>query len=304
MTTQTNTRPLSKIIGEMAVIASVHASTPGMTRLDRQASIKSDRAHGAKEGVSKTNVSRMPGAEVPLEAIKVIDRQGRKLLLSMTTQWGLDRRLLPNIFIGDFGGKFEDLRRERDVLVRAFLADAKLYLAQAKTNLGSYSVQPPTLDELKASFSFGFDLSPVPDVDAYSTADKELEKAMKAQFADDVAASFRDAQTDLMQRLAEPLENLIDRMQEYDKREAKKEKGEEVGKEGTFKKTVVTNITDMAKLVRHFNFTNDPKIEEIAAKLDVFTQVDHEVLTKRGDVRKAVAARAAEIRSSLGAWVG
>jgi len=300
---QTQSRPLSKIIGEMAVIASVHASTPGMTRLDKAASIKSDKAHGAKEGVSKTSVTRMPGAEVPLEAIKVIDRQARKLLASMTTQWGLDRRLLPNVFIGDFSGKFADLASERDVLVKQFLADAKLYLAQAKTNLGSYAVQPPTMDELRNSFDFGFDLSPVPDVDAYSTADKELENAMKERFDIDVSTAFQQAQQDLMQRLAEPLENLIDRMQAYDERERKKEKGEEVGKEGTFKKSVVTNITDMAKLVRHFNFTNDPKIEQIAEKLDVFGQVDHDVLTRRGDVRKAVAARAAEIRANLSAWV-
>ena len=303
MNAKTQSRPLSKIIGEMSVIASVHASTPGMTRLDKQASLKSDRDHGAKEGIGKTSVTRMPGAEAPMEEIKALDRQGRKLLMSYTTQWGLDRRLLPNVYIGEFSGKFEDLRRVRDVLVKQFLMDAKLYLAQAKTNLGSYAVQPPTMDELINAFDFGFDLSPVPDVDAYSTADKALEQAMKARFDDDVAASFHNAQRDLMLRLAEPLENLIDRMKEYDRREERKANGEDVGKTGTFKKSVVTNITEMAKLVRHFNFTNEPKIEAIAEKLEVFNQIDHDTLTAYPHVRKAVAERAAEIRKGLGAWV-
>jgi hypothetical protein len=47
-------KPLSKILGEMSVVAAVHVSSLGTTRLDRTASAQSDRAHNAMMGAGRT----------------------------------------------------------------------------------------------------------------------------------------------------------------------------------------------------------------------------------------------------------
>src|SRR5262245_5676523 len=95
-------KPLSKVLGELAVLASIRASALGMTKLDRQASADSDIAHKAEAGISKVSVTRLPGAEADVDAIKTKARKGRSILMAHTTQWGFDRRLLPNQNIGDF----------------------------------------------------------------------------------------------------------------------------------------------------------------------------------------------------------
>ena len=298
------TKPLSLLIGEMAVIACVQTTALGMTKLDRNASAEADVAHKAKAGTGKLTVSRMPGAEAKVAGIKVVHRQARDLLISFTTQWGADRRLLPNIYIGDFAGEFDSLTREHDTLVGEFVANASTYIAAAKRNLGSYEVEPPTEAEIAGAFSLNFELTPVPDVSSYSIANKEMERQLKARFEDDIKHSYEQAHKDLLKRLAVPLEGLVERMTAYDARERRKKKGGSVDKEGTFKSTVITNITDISAIFRAFNMTNDKALALIADKLDAFDGVEHKDLTASKELRDDMSKRAAEIREMLEPWLG
>ena len=84
-----NTKPLSKVVGELAVLSRIRSSSLGMSRLDRQASLDSDAAHQAKRGAAKTNVSRMPGCESVVDDIKKDHRLARDMLIGYTTQWGV-----------------------------------------------------------------------------------------------------------------------------------------------------------------------------------------------------------------------
>lgn len=297
------TKPLSEVIGEMAVVACVQATSLGMTKLDKQASEQSDAQHNAKRGTGKVNVVRLPGAELAVASLKAVQRRARLLLASYTTQWGADRRLLPNVFIGDFAGEFDKLRREHDELRDNFVANAQSYIAAARQNLGSYQVLPPDEDEIALAFTLGFDLQPVPDVKNYEIGNKELEAQLKARFERDIQASFVEAQKDLLRRLAEPLENLIERMKQYDARERRKKKTKVADKAGTFKETVVTNITDIAKIFSAFNLTGDPLLTRIAEQLDAFDGIEHKDLTRSKDLRDDCARRAADIRGMLGQWL-
>lgn len=297
-------KPLSKIIGEVAVLASVRTSALGMTKLDKEASKDSDSSHAARAGTARVNVNRLPGAESAVDAIKKQHTHARNLLQSYTSQWGSDRRLLPNVHIGEFTGKFDVIQREHNWLVAEFMKNATVYIQQAERNLGNYDVTPPSMDEIKNAFALEFDLAPVPDISAYTTGDSALEQAMKKRFEADIVAAYEGAQKDLFKRLAEPLKNLIDRMAAYDEREELKAKNIDVGRTtGTFKSTVITNIQDIAKVFRSFNLTNDPFFDDIAEHLEGFSNIEHEDLTKSQELRAAVAKKAADIRSMLTAWL-
>lgn len=303
MNKSTNTKPLSKVVGELAVLACIKTSALGMTKLDKQASTESDQAHGAKTGAGKLNVSRLPGVEDVVSDIKKEHRQARLALDAYTTAWGDDRRLLPNLYIGDFAGEFDVIQRSHNDKVAAFVANASAYIKKAQANLGSYAVAPPSEDEIAHAFSLTFDLSPVPDVGAYSINDAKLQKMLQERFEEDIRASFQEAQKDLMRRLAKPLENLVDRMGAYDEREQLKGKDIDVGKSGTFKQTVISNVTDIAQIFDAFNFMKDPLLISISQKLAAFQGIEHKDLVRSKDLREVTAKKAAEIRSMLGEWL-
>ena len=245
----------------------------------------------------------MPGCESVVDDIKKDHRLARDTLNARTTQWGEDRRLLPNIYIGDFAGEFDVIRRSHDDKVKAFVSKAKHYIAESQKNLGSYAVAPPTEDEIAESFFLQFDMEPVPDVGAYSTNDKNLQKMLQERFEEDIKASFAESQKDLLTRLAAPLDNLITRMKQYEEREQLKSKDITVGKAGTFKSTIITNITDIAEIFDAFNFAKDPLLMEISKSLRAFDGIEHQDLVKSKDLREVTAAKAAEIRGMLGDWL-
>jgi Xaa-Pro aminopeptidase len=251
----------------------------------------------------KGMVTRMPAVVQEVADIKSDHRAARDLLEGYTTQWGGDRRLLPNMFIGDFTGEFDLILRRHNDKVARFVGNADRYIAESQVDLGSYTIAPPTKEEIASSFSLSFDLAPVPDVGSYSTNDQKLQKMLQERFEADIRASFQEAQKDLMQRLAKPLENLIDRMAAYEERQELKAKDITVGKSGTFKATVVSNVTDIAKIFDAFNMTKDPLLMEISRRLHAFDDIEHEDLVRSKQLRDVTAAKAAEIRSMLGDWL-
>ena len=299
----TNAKPLSKMIGELAVVACIQTTALGMSKLDKQASSEADQAHAAKQGAGKLNVSRMPGCEEPVAEIKKVHRDARDMLISKTTQWGPDRRLLLNMNIGEVAGEMDVLQREHKKLVDRFVDNAASYIAKAKANLGSYNIEPPTEDEIAMAFSMNFDITPVPDVSSFSTNDKKLEQQLKERFEKDIESQYQEAQKDLLKRLAKPIENLVTRMSAYEEREALKAKKITVGKEGTFKSTIISNITDIASIFDGFNITKDPLLMEIGKKLHAFDGIEHTDLVKSKELREVTAKKAAEIRELLGDWL-
>lgn len=298
-----NGKPLSKVIGEVAVLASVKTSTLGMSRVDKRASVESDQAHGATSGASKVNVKRLPGAEDAVDLIKKQHTKARVLVDKYTTQWGDDRHLLPNVYIGDVMGEFDVISRDHNKLVSQFVDNATSYITKAQQNLGSYKIDLPSVREISNAFNLELMLAPVPDISAYTAGNSELEKHMKARFEDDIREAYQGAVKDLMQKLADPLENIVDRMKAYDERQLLKEKDIDVGKTGTFKKTIMSNVQDIAKVFRSFNMVGDPAMEAIAQHLEGFANIEHKDLTGSQELRKAVADKAAEIRGMLGGWL-
>lgn len=297
------TQSLSQIIGSMAVMAAVQAKSLGMTRLDKQASIESDVAHGAIRGAGKTSVNRLPGAKAAVDAIKATHSQARTLVAGWTSRWGEDRRLLMNEHIGEVGALFEEIRVEHDRLRDQFVADSWAYIHRAHQDLGSYTVAPPSQDEIAHAFSLSLEMSPVPNIDAWTGGGGALEQSMRKRFEADIKAAWDGAQKDLLKRLIEPLDKLVERMNAYEERELLKEKDIDVGKEGTFKATVVTNITDIGRIFRSFSQIGDPVITEFADRLEAFEGIGHADLTKSAQLRAATAKQAADIRASLSAWL-
>lgn len=291
---------LSTLLSQVSTIGSIKAKALGLSRLDKDATRKSERDHNAKEGVARLNVSRLAGAEDKVKNIVSKHNEARVLLAENTTAWG-DRRLLPNTLLEKFMLPWGVIKREHDELVEQFKADAPRLIAEAENNKGSFNVQIPTLDEIDDAFSLTFNLEPVPDVSTYKSGnlDKAVEKILKERFEANIKAAYTEAQGDAVRRLAKPLEKLVEKMAAYDEREQVKVKGAAVDKTGTFRDTIVGNIQEIAEVFGQWNLTNDPVMKRLDDQLSAFANIAADDLRASHDLRKDVSTRAARILDEI-----
>lgn len=294
---------ISALLSQVATVAAVKASALGLTRTDKQASAESERDHNAMRGIARVAVSRLAGAETRIKEIRSIQAQARDVLGSHTTAWG-DRRLLPNVNIELFLKAWGGVKADFDRLVLALASDAPQLVAAAETNLGDFQVEPPTVEEIQNAFSLEFTLEPIADTSNYtSTLDKTMEDKLKERFEVDMQAAYLAAQRDALTRLAEPLQAAIDRLALYDKREHSKANGIDVGREGYFRDSLVTNITQIAAVFDSFNLTGDPVLKKISDQLDAFSGIEAEDLRNSKELRADTSRRAKAILDQLGDWL-
>lgn len=291
---------ISSLLAKVSTITSVRTSSLGLSRIDKSASKETEMRHNSMSGIAKVNVSRLAGAEDRVKEIVSIQKEGREVLNAMTTAWG-ERRLLPNTLLEDFLKAWHPINARHAGKVNALIADAPQLIEQAQMNKGSFDVQVPTIDEIATGFKLEYTLEQVPDVTAFATTglDKKVEELLKARFEANIQASYTDAQSDAVRRLAKPLENLVERMTAYDQRETDAAKGLEVGKTGFFRDSVISNVQEIADVFGQWNLTGDPVIKRLDDALAAFSNIAADDLRNHKDLRQDTAKRAAAILEEI-----
>lgn len=296
--TNTNQQSMSGLLSQVATVATVKATALGLWRADKQASLESDRAHGAKAGAGKTSASRFAGAEGRIKEITDEQQAGRDCLKGRTTAWG-ERRLLPNTNIEPFLKEWMPIKARFDAKVQALADDAPRLINEALYNKGSYNVEPPTIDEIRDAYSLEFTMEAIPDASKFqsSNLDKAVEAELKRRFEADIAGAYQQAQKDALKRLAEPLGNFVKRVGEFD------HKLDTDGKGARLYESVITNVQDIANVFASFNLTGDPSMDKLTQELDIFRGVDIEALKGSKDLRDATSRKAQAILEGLGDWI-
>lgn len=291
---------ISELLSQVSTVASVKASTLGMSRLDKGASKEAERAHNSMTGIARVNVSRLAGAEDRVKEIVSLQRDGRQVLMDITTAWG-ERRLLPNSLLEKFMKEWTEVKDRFDAKVNIFKYDAPRLIEEAHNNKGSFDVDIPDMDEISEAFTLEFNLEPVPDVSKFSSniLDKDFEKEMKRRFEANIEAAYTDAQADAVHRIAKPLQNLVERMSAYNQREADMAKGLDVGKTGYFRDSVIGNVQELADVFGMWNLTNDPVMKALDDQLQAFSGIEAEDLKKHKDLRDDTAKRAQAILDNI-----
>lgn len=295
---------ISSLLATVATVASVTTSCLGLGRQDKKAGEESARAHNAKVGISRVTVSRLAGAEDRVKEIKDCQTEGGNILKRKTSAWG-ERRLLPNVNIQIFLEEWSANKNEHDRLVKAFIADAPQLIEKAGQDKGTFEIKLPTVEEIEKAFALDFVMEQVPDAAKFTstTLDKQIEQALRDRFEADIAASYQQAQKDAITRLATPLANLVDRMEKYEKREEDKDKGLDVGREGYFRDTIISNITEVGNVFASFNLTGDPVLAKVAAMVQGFDGIEAKDLRNNKGLRDNTAERAKLILAQLGDWL-
>jgi len=304
MHTTPQTQRLSAVLAQVATVATVKTTALGLNRTDKTASAESELYHGALRGIARTSVSRLAGAEQRVKDIRATQNEARQALADSTTAWG-DRRLLANVNIERFLRRYSTAKAEHDNLVDALVNDAPRLIAEAKANLGSFDIEPPTVEEIAAAFSLDFTMEQIPDSDSYQASgmDKAIEEELKRRFEANIQSAYQQAQNDALTRLQKPLVNIVERMGKYNDREADGAKGLPVGTGGYFRDTIMTNLHEIAEVFQSFNLTNDPGLNKIAEQLDAFENIEANDLRNSKELRDDTAKRAQAILDQLGGWL-
>ena len=297
---------LSAILSQVATVAAIRTTSLGLSRQDKSASTELDQTHAAQGGTYNASAKRLTREGVEkVKALNAKANDARMCLNTNTTAWG-DRRLLANVNIQRFLGEFSTHKSEYDRMLEQLIYDAPRLIAESEINLRNVvGVEPPTLEEIENAFSLEFTMEQIPDSSSFSAPgmDKAVEDELKRRFEANIEAAYHQAQNDALLRLQKPLANLVERMNAYNKREEDTAKGIDVGREGYFRDTLMTNLHDIAEVFATFNLTGDPGLNKIAEQLDAFENIEAADLRKSKALRDDTAKRAQAILDNLGGWL-
>lgn len=294
---------MSALLGQVALIVTIRTSCLGLTRTDKTASDQSTVEHNAIVGAGRVVANRLAGADAPIKKIRAIQKEAQDMGKGLSTDWN-GRRLMPNVNLEVFLREFNHYEAKFNHEVDQLVADAPRLIAQARANLGSYSVEPPSLAEIKSAFRLDYVCEPIPDMSRYSASnlDSLLQIALRDQFEANTEAAYAYAQQDVLQRVAAPLQALVERLSAFDARVAAQDKGEDV-KGGFFRDTIITNVQDIANVFGSFNLFNDPALIKLDNQLKEFFKFNAKDLREDQSARTHLSTRASEILAQLDGYL-
>lgn len=295
-----NATRLSAVLAQVATVTRVKTTSLGLRRIEKNAARTAERDHHAAAGTANVTVSRLAGAgEALVQEIGKKQKEAGLKLASLTTAYQ-DWRLLANSLYQRWMEEFSIIEGEFNVLKAEFIHRAPDLVREAEQKKGLFNVAPPTLAEMEAAFTLSFDIRAIPDSQSFNALDQGIADVLRDRFEADTRAAYQQAQKDAMERLAEPLKRLVERLGAYDQKLTDQAKGLPADGSGRLYQTVITNVQDIASVFASFNLTGDKEMDAIAKQLDVFEGVDIDDLKQDRALREATTRRAKEILDRLG----
>ena len=170
-------------------------------------------------------------------------------------------RLLPSAQAMEFLQDLHEIKQTYDGAVQELIKVWPVRVAQAQANLGALAdaTEYPDAGSLGNLFSVQVDLLPIPTVTDFSrlSVPAPLAEALGARFETQAQLSVQNAMDDLRSRF-------IDELQRFEKQMAKHGSGEKT----RLYETLLTNMQGLVNMARSMNITGNPKLTELADKIE------------------------------------
>lgn len=301
-TPKTPQEMLAEAIRQSAFLLVVSCSAFSKTRIDKQASKKSDRDHNAIEGAGKTIINRLAGIDHTHNAIVAKQEEIRAHWRAMTQRWHEDRgpRLMANANLGRWAVGHKRLMGDFKALVDKIEAEADEVCRVARQNLGSYQIELATPEQLKGAYMVSHEPSPIPNGADFGSSLPDAARAAFARQTDTlIAARVSGAIADALERVKKPVAHMVERFTEILDHIRKDAHGQATGKRPPIFDSMIENIKGIAEMLDSFNLTGDPRITELSKKLQRLTTLDAEACKKNTDVLEAAVKDGKEILDDL-----
>ena len=255
---------VSKLSGA-AVIVNLSLSVWTARKLDKRVSQEVDAAKSTKTRAGNYHKNLLAGSG-KLEEITKLSNAVRTWHYGITQPWGDNGdRVLPMTLFTDYRAKLTEYETEFAAAVNNFLNEYDTLVAAAAFQLGDLFNREdyPEREHIIAKFGFRYAFSPVPTagdfrVDIGEQGLEELRSHYEGVMGERTKAMMQDAWDRLYDALTKMSERLAD--------DTDPETGEP--KRKIFRDSLVDNAVDVCKLLKHFNTTNDTKLEAMRQQLE------------------------------------
>ena len=284
-------------LSSRAMLCSLSISMWSARKHDPDASEEIAVRHGAQVDSGRYHKLLLP--KKALAEIQQVVAEARQAHYFVTLPWDDNGyRVLPAPVYMDHTRKMAGLAKRFESAVDVLLAGFAALIEDARIRLGGLfrANDYPTLEELRAKFSFETKVLPLPDAgDFRVTLGDEEKDRIKRQITAAVEASLQVAGRELWFRLYDAVKHMSDRLAAY--------KVTDQGVEHPFRDTIVTNLVKLTDVLPKMNITQDPELERLAEQVRSSLLVDPKELRESESVRSKTADAAAAIAQRMAGYM-
>jgi len=192
----------------------------------------------------------------PLAQIRAAVNAIKKYHMLMTLPWTRGVGILPSSKYMEYSQHMRELTTNFNSAVREFIPAFPNEVKNAVHDLGNLWKEKdyPNVSDLKSLFDIRLEVMPIPKAGDWRVklADEEIEKLNK-EIEDREKEKTAEAMKRLWTRLFEPIKHMVEVLSKDDPR---------------IFKTLVTNISNLTKILPDLNLTDDPKLEALRTEIE------------------------------------
>lgn len=257
---------------DSAMLCSLHVQSWTGKKANKQVASEAAEKHNAAQDAVSATVQLIP--KFYLRPIQMVDAELRRQHERLTLPWLNDgTRILSTALFFEHTEAIVPLLRQREQLVEEFARNLPAMKERAKLDLGELYDDAAFPDEegVKERFVAKVRHLPFPAAEDFRVnISEDVADSIRASITEDVQAQIDANVVGLRDKIADTLNDFIDRIKDYRQVEDDTKRAG-YRTENPFRDTVVDGIKDLAKLLPGLNLTNDPEVnlmaQEIAEKL-------------------------------------
>lgn len=304
-TTPNNLTPdeIGEAVRHTCMLVAVRMRALGLTRTDREASRQVEDNAQASRGAARVTVSRLPGADQFHKAMIKIQMETRAAVSAITMPYGNNEgwRLLPNVNWDRLTTTVAQARQAHSAMLEKYKEALPDVLAQARANRGTLNVDIPTEEEIISGYSMEVEFRDIPEGN-FKGMPESVSQKLKVHVGRQVAAAMEQAQRDTFERFLPHLTRFVERLELYDQREQAQAAGQDVGRKGVFRDSLVENLKELVEVVDSFNVLGDERLVELKEKVGAII-VSPEKLRDSQPAREEAREKARSVLSTLEEWL-
>ncbi len=255
---------VSKLSGS-ALIVNLNLSVWTARKQDRRVAEEIDQAKSTKTRAGNYSKHLLAGSG-KLDEVTKLANAVRTWHYTYTQPWGDNGdRMLPMTMFADYRARLTEYEQQFSTAVNNFLSEYETLVAAAAFQLGDLFNREdyPSREAVTSKFGFRYAFTPLPTsgdfrVDIHEQGLQELRTHYEQVMADRTQTMMKDAWDRLYDVLSRMSERLAD--------DTDPETGE--AKRKIFRDSLVENAVDVCKLLKHFNTTNDTRLEALRQQLE------------------------------------